>query len=415
VADLRSWLASLMGDDPEGEGAAQASSAMEPAIEGYGRDVASGDYLQKGLASLMGSYGWDPEMSPRENAVAMAKDPSQLDTATNVAMGVGPGAIRAYHGSPHSFDRFDSSKIGSGEGGQAYGTGLYFAEHEPVARSYRDGLSQTAIQIGDQKLVPARGSPEYIALAHLENAADMQSSAPYASALKTLRSGYEAVPDTPTGTARKDMENAIRVLGEWQDKGAKLTPAGSMYEVNINADPQRFLDWDKPLNAQPEILDRLSGSRRKAVRGMLSSLPYQEPTRTSYGVDIGPVTGNTLYSGLSFDLTGRPYSRQASEALRAADIPGIRYLDQSSRVVPGQISINRKIMNDPSVSQAMRDQAKVDLAKWESENTTSNFVTFPGNDHLIEILRKYGLLGTLGAGTAAAANPYAGIMQGGEQ
>jgi hypothetical protein len=34
-------------------------------------------------------------------------------------MAVGSGPIRAYHGSPHDFDRFDLSKIGTGEGAQA--------------------------------------------------------------------------------------------------------------------------------------------------------------------------------------------------------------------------------------------------------------------------------------------------------
>jgi len=35
--------------------------------------------------------------------------------------GSGPQAsIRAYHGSPHDFERFDASKIGTGEGAQAY-------------------------------------------------------------------------------------------------------------------------------------------------------------------------------------------------------------------------------------------------------------------------------------------------------
>ena len=41
--------------------------------------------------------------------------------------------IRAYHGSPHDFDRFDMSKIGTGEGAQAYGHGLYLAESPAVA------------------------------------------------------------------------------------------------------------------------------------------------------------------------------------------------------------------------------------------------------------------------------------------
>ena len=42
--------------------------------------------------------------------------------------------IRAFHGSPHDFDKFDVSKIGTGEGAQAYGHGLYFAENEGVAK-----------------------------------------------------------------------------------------------------------------------------------------------------------------------------------------------------------------------------------------------------------------------------------------
>jgi hypothetical protein len=38
---------------------------------------------------------------------------------------LGAGPIRAYHGSPHNFDRFSLDKIGTGEGAQAYGHGLY--------------------------------------------------------------------------------------------------------------------------------------------------------------------------------------------------------------------------------------------------------------------------------------------------
>ena len=44
--------------------------------------------------------------------------------------------LTTYHGSPHKFDTFDSSKIGTGEGAQAYGHGLYLAEAPDVARTY---------------------------------------------------------------------------------------------------------------------------------------------------------------------------------------------------------------------------------------------------------------------------------------
>jgi hypothetical protein len=47
----------------------------------------------------------------------------------------------AYHGSPYSFDKFDPAKIGTGEGNQAYGHGLYFAGHEPVSEWYRHQLA----------------------------------------------------------------------------------------------------------------------------------------------------------------------------------------------------------------------------------------------------------------------------------
>lgn len=51
---------------------------------------------------------------------------------------LGAGPIRAYHSSPYDFDKFDISKIGTGEGTQAYGSGLYFAENPNVAQHYRN-------------------------------------------------------------------------------------------------------------------------------------------------------------------------------------------------------------------------------------------------------------------------------------
>ena len=44
--------------------------------------------------------------------------------------------ITAFHGSPYKFDQFDSSQIGSGEGAQAFGHGLYFSSKEDVAKWY---------------------------------------------------------------------------------------------------------------------------------------------------------------------------------------------------------------------------------------------------------------------------------------
>ncbi len=46
----------------------------------------------------------------------------------------------AWHGSPHQFDRFSTEHIGSGEGAQMHGWGLYFADDQAVADRYRGSL-----------------------------------------------------------------------------------------------------------------------------------------------------------------------------------------------------------------------------------------------------------------------------------
>ena len=87
-----------------------------------------------------------PASIDKSKAMEMAMD--YLQTTNPVAGMV--GAIKAYHGSPHKFDKFDMSKLGSGEGAQAYGHGLYFADNVDVAKSYADvlGKSELFLEIG---------------------------------------------------------------------------------------------------------------------------------------------------------------------------------------------------------------------------------------------------------------------------
>src|SRR3954469_8152524 len=124
-----------LGGDPEAEGAATTSAAMQPAVL---------EHLQGMLGDMPGRFGgtsYDPNRSLAQNAL----DPESVQQATTIGMQVGPAAIRAYHGSPHDFDRFDSSKIGTGEGAQAYGHGLYFAENPETAGVYRDQVKNMAL------------------------------------------------------------------------------------------------------------------------------------------------------------------------------------------------------------------------------------------------------------------------------
>ena len=58
--------------------------------------------------------------------------------AKKAAKGMFAKGIRAWHGSPHDFDKFDINKIGTGEGAQGQGHGLYFASDKPSAQWYAD-------------------------------------------------------------------------------------------------------------------------------------------------------------------------------------------------------------------------------------------------------------------------------------
>ena len=105
---------------------------------------------------------------------------------------------------------------------------------------------------------------------------------------------------------------------------------GKTYQVSINADPEHFLDWDKPLSEQsPQVQQILSPLVDKMkTAGPMAARKLDDPT------------GSDLHSAFNMPsvmraLTGAPegFSNKASaaEQLRQAGIPGIKYLDQGSR------------------------------------------------------------------------------------
>ena len=74
----------------------------------------------------------------------MSLDTKAMDMARRGIEGhmVKQGMIQpatVWHGSPHKFDKFDASKIGTGEGAQAQGHGLYTADNPAVAQQMMGG------------------------------------------------------------------------------------------------------------------------------------------------------------------------------------------------------------------------------------------------------------------------------------
>lgn len=312
------------------------------------------------------------------------------------------GSIKAYHGSPHDFDRFKfENTVGTGEGSQAYGHGLYFAENEGVARSYRDALGGDAIDLGGKKVTPTPGSPQDMALAWLRSAP--QDAEPFAAARRNLRSTRDAPETTPA--MRERYDGALKALDDWQLAGGKPTAGGHMYEVNINADPQKFLNYDKPLSQQsPDVQQALSKFGIKADPvgmsqfddALLAALQDKGPTKLPR--QPSDPLGANIYESSKLVPGGYRDPAAAAATLKDAGIPGVKYLDQGSRGWMVHNTYKGEPYSNPvkfPTQQAAQAYATEQEAKGfgtrVAQEGTSNYVVFPTQDEIIQILRKYGL------------------------
>jgi hypothetical protein len=330
-------------------------------------------------------------------------------TAQGVMMGttapgdVAPG-FTAFHGSPHDFDAFDTSKIGTGEGAQAYGHGLYFAGNEGVARSYRDTLSGN--------------SPDAV---HDAQGLLRDSGGDFDKASSMNTDMWKDPNSAPA-------QQVQRILDHWRTNGTDSLPptAGHMYEVNIGADPAHFLDWDKPLSEQSQhVQDAVAQIGIKpatyAVRpvdngfvvdyeGKTSRVFPTQDAAQNAAAQTAKMQGKDPTGAEMYRHTGDPAA--VAQALHQAGIPGIRYLDQGSRaaanltITPPTQTVSGKWMvkGDDYNSQGQHFDTQAEAQKYLAEQNakaTRNHVVFDANT--IDILRKYGIAGLIAGGGAAAA------------
>lgn len=310
-------------------------------------------------------------------AATPARQPNAADVITQQNLNAKPlelgpenEAQIAYHGTPHDFERFDMSRMGTGEGAQAYGKGLYFAENEGVARSYRDDLSQGRDLVinepGGRRTIPApqrigtdaRGfTPEQLAtkqintvgnfdsaLSNLEWSAARHRNAAQFTRDDLTRPGHNAKSRAATlANADAYAQDAQRYkeAANWlRDNKSNLElgqpKTGNMFQVAIKAAPEDFINWD--------------------------ALPEQQPAKVQNALQS--ILGRS--AARSPDWKKLVASTEGVQKLRALGIKGVKYLDQQSRVGQGG---------------------------------TSNYVIF--DDKIISVLKKYGIPMTLTATGAA--------------
>ena len=176
--------------------------------------------------------------------------------------------IKAFHGSPHRFDRFSTEFMGSGEGMQAFGWGLYFTDLYTIAKGYAEKLSD-----GNSPIVGD------ILKAITNNNITTNKISPYdwvdfADSFISNNGDLPKVFEQLNKWNRNGIfDEELKVLNKLKSKGYNfdsLNKSKNLYKVSLHKgkEPSQYswLEWDKPLS------DKLTNSILKSNNDEVISL-----------------------------------------------------------------------------------------------------------------------------------------------
>lgn len=301
-------------------------------LAGAGRETRPEGYLRQGFAGA-------PE-APRAGEFRFDE-------------GVGGKVVleqAAYHGSPHHFDRFTLEHIGTGEGAQSFGWGLYFAGEKQVAEYYRRELTQPTIVFGRQEPSVSGGAIGIILERLQEDLNHVVNTGGNRRGLREvlLRHLKEyLLPRWEEDVKNASNENDVSIFNAWAEGARKIlkTPnkfklkgEGQLYKVDIPSDSQ-FMSYDELIDKQPAIAKKLNPIRKSLGENITGAHVYamlENDARAD-----GPLTAEAR------KITSDPHEA-ASRTLATLGIPGMRYLDSISRA-KGKGSHNYVLWNDRAI------------------------------------------------------------------
>jgi hypothetical protein len=299
--------------------------------------------------------------------------------------------LTAYHGTPHTIKgKFDISKVGTGEGAQAYGHGMYFAEAPTVAETYKRAGGGLEIKYG--KPLEEIGINPEVTMRSMDFDANPlnQGLGRIAKSLRTTALDY---PDVPVNQSlvKEHFDEYIRLLDDKYPKDAAQKKAlqdlvakkgypdinfgGNLYKVDIpDADIPNMLNWDLPISQQSakvqeiakqldpnlladtphlivrgqarhwtEVVDNIEDLQNPKVIKLLKKIYGEASEVMPYGDYLASkMTGEQLYRNLSnptqWSKEAAPYAMKAgmedaavSAKLNELGVKGIRYKDAMSR------------------------------------------------------------------------------------
>jgi hypothetical protein len=282
---------------------AQEMSVLDPNQAPYMQGYSQGEPI--GYAGMAAPFA-----APAAVATAKALAPKLGQVTENYMVKQGMiQPLTAYHGTPHTIQgQFDINKVGTGEGAQAYGHGIYFAENPNVAKDYQKKLSDSELIYEGKPL-----EDQYDALrqkygnvtgSFLEYAADNGITD-----ARNLIANYLKNPAEKVNFGDKFIQNATnqqleKALNDLSD--VERLSKGNLYKVDIpDADIPNMLDWDKPLSQQPKNVQEAFAK--------FDSIAAKDPER------------GTTYMQRWFR------SPSTAKKLEEMGYKGFRYLDEGSR------------------------------------------------------------------------------------
>lgn len=236
---------------------------------------------------------------------------------------VARSSLRAYHGTRHDFDKFLLRAVGSGEGAQVFGHGLYFAENAEVARFYADKLG-----------MPSKPDDQHAGIIYeVEITLDPDTLFDYdASLIEQSQFVRDAF-----GDAFYREEPLINGERWMESMPANMNNHLSIISRNLYQEYAGDIDaFAKAFNARVANAKPEAQSQAAAIIALVRSA-----TMTS-GMVMKPGNGIHLIN----DLRDRHGSHKGvTVMLRKLGIRGIRYLDEGSRDIVGRETRNIVIFN----------------------------------------------------------------------
>ena len=253
---------------------------------------------------------------------------------------------RAWHGTPHDFDAFTLQAIGSGEGAQAHGWGLYFAKNKTTAKRYKTGLSkgkggrlfevdipENNVLLDEQKAFSAQHkNVQKLILEAIQAMSESEQDVFYKRILGAKLDDSEAYNKA---TAKLDRERLFlkvitgisdsKVVRIWYRK-TLLERGYSEEQIDelwadtekAKAEIQKFLPEVQKLEAEQKALKQKDDERRARFLSEAKNNPEAA---------MAKVFGEELYNAIAWAASKENYPdfRAASEALNAVGIKGITY------------------------------------------------------------------------------------------